>query len=456
MIKLYSVFIAVIITARVFAQAPEKMSYQAVVRNSSNQLVTGQIVGMRISILQGSATGAAVYVETQTPTTNSNGLTTIEIGSGTVVSGTFSSISWSSDTYFIKIETDPTGGTSYSITGTSQLLSVPYALYAKTAGNGFSGNYNDLTNKPNGNNSGDIQYWNGTAWTILPIGTTGQVLTITSEGKYVWVNQYLCSKATTSAATAITTTTSTLNGSVNANGFSTIITFEYGTTAAYGNTATATQSPVTGNMSTSVSMAITGLTAGTTYHYRVKAVNSLGITYGNDMVFTTTAASFWIDSQTSWLDATQTNTIMDAINLLDNNSSTNGYLSMSYYSTTYTKVVYLNFGTPKTVDGFKFTFEFPNCLQGKCSSYPTDIDYNCLGNLYYKNANNQWVSAYTCPKLNTKISNQGCPMSDTYTTTFSEISAKEWKFEMVGNYWLGGSFQTTTNYRVKDINFRTK
>jgi uncharacterized protein (TIGR02145 family) len=131
-----------------FAQSPQKISYQAVVRNSSNQLVTSHAVGIKISILQGSETGTAVYVETQAPITNANGLVTIEIGSGTIVTGTFAIINWAAGTYFIKTETDPSGGTSYTITGTSQLLSVPYALYANTAGNAFSGNYADLTNKP--------------------------------------------------------------------------------------------------------------------------------------------------------------------------------------------------------------------------------------------------------------------------------------------------------------------
>jgi hypothetical protein len=118
------------------AQAPQKMSYQAVVRTSANELVTSKPVGMRISILQGTATGSAVYVETQTPTTNANGLVTLEIGGGTQVSGTMTGINWATGTYFIKTETDPAGGSNYTISGASQLLSVPYALFAASGNPG--------------------------------------------------------------------------------------------------------------------------------------------------------------------------------------------------------------------------------------------------------------------------------------------------------------------------------
>jgi uncharacterized protein (TIGR02145 family) len=132
--KFYTLIVAVLITATTFAQAPEKMSYQAVIRNSGDALVTNQAVGMRISILQTTATGTAVYVETQTPTTNINGLVSLEIGTGTPVTGTFAAINWANGPYFIKTETDPTGSTTYTITGTSQLMSVPYALYSATSG----------------------------------------------------------------------------------------------------------------------------------------------------------------------------------------------------------------------------------------------------------------------------------------------------------------------------------
>ncbi len=138
------------ISATIFAQAPQKMSYQAVVRDSANILVTNTTVGMQISILQGSATGNPVFVETHTPTTNINGLATFEIGAGTIVTGSFSGINWRNSPYFIKTETDLNGGTNYTITGTSELLSVPYALYSEnTNANNIPG-FSNLSSTKNG------------------------------------------------------------------------------------------------------------------------------------------------------------------------------------------------------------------------------------------------------------------------------------------------------------------
>lgn len=127
-------FIINLSTGLLLSQVPQRMSYQSVIRDVGNNLLKNQAVGIRISILQGSISGTAVYIETQTPTTNNNGLVSIEIGNGIVVSGLFKNINWSSGTFFIKTETDPTGGTDYTIIGTTQLLSVPYALYAETSG----------------------------------------------------------------------------------------------------------------------------------------------------------------------------------------------------------------------------------------------------------------------------------------------------------------------------------
>ncbi len=121
-----------------FAQAPEKMSYQAIIRNTGGQVLANQSVGVRVSVLQGSPSGTVVYSERLTGSTNANGLLTMELGTGTVLSGTFNTINWPSGSYYLKTETDPSGGTAYTITGTSQLLSVPYAMFAKSAG-GVSG-----------------------------------------------------------------------------------------------------------------------------------------------------------------------------------------------------------------------------------------------------------------------------------------------------------------------------
>jgi hypothetical protein len=128
---LFSIFFA-LLSAQ--AQAPQKMSYQAVVRNAANTLVANTAVGVKISVLQTSASGTSVYSERHTPTTNANGLATFEIGGGTVLAGTFATINWANGPYFIKTETDPTGGTNYTIAGTSQLASVPYALFAANGG----------------------------------------------------------------------------------------------------------------------------------------------------------------------------------------------------------------------------------------------------------------------------------------------------------------------------------
>ncbi|WP_264558269.1 hypothetical protein [Flavobacterium sp. N2270] len=154
--KIYTIVATVLLSISVFAQAPEKMSYQAVVRDGSNNLVVSTVVGMQISILQGSSTGTAVYVETQTPTTNANGLASLEIGSGTLVSGSFSTIDWSTGNYYIKTEVDPTGGTAYTITGASQLLSVPYAMYAKSTAGVVGAQWTTNGNNINNTNSGSV------------------------------------------------------------------------------------------------------------------------------------------------------------------------------------------------------------------------------------------------------------------------------------------------------------
>ena len=131
--NLFALITAVIISASAFAQAPQKMSYQAVIRDDGGALVVQKMVSIRISVLVGSETDEAIYVETHAANTNANGLVSLEIGGGRTISGNFASIDWSSGLHFIKTETDPNGGSNYSISGSSQLLSVPYAMHAITA-----------------------------------------------------------------------------------------------------------------------------------------------------------------------------------------------------------------------------------------------------------------------------------------------------------------------------------
>jgi len=133
------IFLAAILTsAGIFGQVPDKMSYQAVVRDGNGALVVSAKIGIKISILQGTENGIAVYTETQSPVSNSNGLVSLEIGGGTVVSGDFSKIEWVNGPFYIHTETDLSGGSNYTISGVSQLLSVPYALHARSSDSGFT------------------------------------------------------------------------------------------------------------------------------------------------------------------------------------------------------------------------------------------------------------------------------------------------------------------------------
>ena len=176
------------------AQAPQKMSYQAVIRDASNTLVTNAPIGMRISILQGSSAGASVYTETQNANTNANGLVSLEIGTGTVTSGTFTAINWANGPYFIKTETDPIGGTNYTIIGANELLSVPYALHAKTA-EGITGGIVETdpvfgTSAASSITTTDISNWNNKLFSETdPLFAASVASTITSTDVTNWNNK---------------------------------------------------------------------------------------------------------------------------------------------------------------------------------------------------------------------------------------------------------------------------
>ncbi|MGD0710695.1 MAG: hypothetical protein ABR968_05885 [Bacteroidales bacterium] len=174
--------IALFITASTFAQVPQAFNYQAVARDGLGNILAGQAVGLRISLLQGGTSGTLVYEERQATVTNQFGLFSIFIGQGTVLSGTFNSIDWSTGNYWMQVEMDPHGGTTYTVMGNTQLLSVPYALYAETSGTiGTTGpTGNDGATGPTGatGNDGSVgatgsQGLTGPTGTMGNIGATG-------------------------------------------------------------------------------------------------------------------------------------------------------------------------------------------------------------------------------------------------------------------------------------------
>ncbi len=205
----------------VLAQAPNKMSFQTVVRNNLGKLVVNKSIGVRLSILKTTSTGTAVYVETHTKTSNVNGLLTLEVGTGTVISGVFSTINWSQGPYFLKTEMDVNGGTSYLISGVTEFVSVPYALTA-----------NSVKTLSNGVNVGDMNYWNGITWVPLNKGLQGQFL-IFCDGKPTWANNGVCPGTITTLNCAAATHKGTLTAKTAASGVTSVVAYTGGNAGSY-------------------------------------------------------------------------------------------------------------------------------------------------------------------------------------------------------------------------------
>src|SRR6476620_5153176 len=146
--KIFTLLSLMLLTTAAFAQSPNKMSYQSVVRDAKGVLVSDKPVAVQISILKGTKDREAVYGERHDLKTNKNGLASLQIGGGEIIKGNLSAIDWSNGTYFIQTATDINGGSNYDIVGVSEFLSVPYAFNARTAENAFSGKYSDLTGAP--------------------------------------------------------------------------------------------------------------------------------------------------------------------------------------------------------------------------------------------------------------------------------------------------------------------
>ena len=243
----------------ILAQAPNLMSYQAVIWDGSGNLVAEKMVSIKISILQGSVAGAAVYAETHRIQTNVNGLVSLLIGGGTSVTGKISDINWGGGSFFLKTETDPTGGANFSIIGTTQLVSVPYAIHSNTSNN-------LVTPTP---------------------GLPGQILTADKDGKPTWVSTYPTINTTNSSN--ITSNTAVSGGNVTSDGGAPITARGVVWSTFPNPTVSLSTKTNNGTGLGTFSASLSGLTSNTTYYGRAFATNSVGTGYGNEISFTTTA-----------------------------------------------------------------------------------------------------------------------------------------------------------------------
>jgi hypothetical protein len=183
----YTIIICMLLcTLQAAAQAPLAFNYQAVARNAAGAPLTNQNISLRLTIRDNSAIGPIVYQETQNGiSTNQFGLFTTQIGGGSAVSGTFAGIDWANGAKYLKVEFDPNNGTAYLDMGTTQLLSVPYALYAEQSGSGGAQPVSvaDLTDvNLTGLSNNQVLVWNGTSWVPTTISGSGVAQTLSING----------------------------------------------------------------------------------------------------------------------------------------------------------------------------------------------------------------------------------------------------------------------------------
>ncbi len=195
--KTITLLIALIISNCKFTQSqipPQAFNYSAVARNSSGQPISLSTIGIQMTILKTSTNGISVYSENHFVNTDVYGLFNLIVGAGAIQNGSFSTIDWSNDNYFLKVGMDANGGTNFLTMGTTQLLSVPYALHASTADSliggipNFSGNYNDLTNAPNLSSvaiSGDYSDLTNQPLTINSISSNGDTLFLSNGQVFI-------------------------------------------------------------------------------------------------------------------------------------------------------------------------------------------------------------------------------------------------------------------------------
>jgi uncharacterized protein (TIGR02145 family) len=359
---------------------PSAFKYQTVVRGTDGAIMANQSVAFRMSIIQDSINGAAIYTEDHGTSTNGFGLANLEIGNGTPVMGSFGAIDWGARNHYLQISLDIGGGSNFVVMGTSQLLSVPYSNHAKTA--------ESIT----GNVAANV---------FPPI-------------------------AIIENATNIQLFSATLNGIVNAQGFSSTVVFEWGLTTFYDSTTTAIQSPVTGSDDISVSANLTGLEDATTYHFRIKASNAVDITYSEDMTFTPVYAI---------ISLTTTN----ITNVTANSVTSGGNITNDGGAPVLQRGVCWSTSTNPTLDD-NFTQDGTGS-----GSYTSDLT-GLTGNSHY------YVRAYASNTFGTFYGNELMFFAFTCGTLLSDIEDNKYRTVLIGNQcWMKENLKTTAYNNASPI-----
>lgn len=276
---LFLLSLAIVIASNLFAQAPQGIPYQAAARNANGNILANQNISVRFTIHDSTANGTIAYNEIHSTATNGQGMFTLNIGMGTAVNGTFAGINWANNAKFMQVEMDVAGGSNFVDMGTQQMMSVPYALYAKDANHAKAAD-NGL---PNNGNTGDMLYWNGSTWTSIIPGNYGQSL-INCNGVPTWGG--CLPIISTQNATNVTGDLANLYGTITNGGGTSITQKGFCWSTSQNPTLTDSFTNEGGGIGSFTSQ-LSGLTGNTTYYVRAYAINGAGTAYGNQIMFTT-------------------------------------------------------------------------------------------------------------------------------------------------------------------------
>lgn len=300
---LLSIVAIIFLNVSMQAQAPGGFNYQAVARDDNGQPLVNQEIGIQIQLLKDSPEGAVVYEELFFPETDAHGLIQLIIGTGDTRTGDFSAIDWGAATYYIEVAMDADGGQQFQTMGTSQLMSVPYALHSLTAADTFSGDYGDLENAPDlsqyiaieGAQEGDLLFYQEDAWARLPIGEENQALLV-KNGLPQWVSVSFGDTDLFPPALEITSTTGVtasqiiVHAEITDDGGAHVTErgFVWGEEENPGfDDEVAEAGAGAGTYSTTFE----DLEESTTYYFRAFATNGIGTTFSDQLAVTTLSES---------------------------------------------------------------------------------------------------------------------------------------------------------------------